>query len=184
MFTEIKVYKEIFIAYFLNAFFGHIKRFTCEFILWGENIVTRLKKDFLYIPRKESIPGDIRVKSFLNLFKRLLKPTEEDFRKLTSGLDKKLLKKTFADIEGTDKALLLLIVAQMKKSPVLIIDNIAQGIPEEGLNKIKEIVQYLRYYDDITIFNFSNDMSFLVADPDSWQSLRYENGKYFDLNRK
>lgn len=184
MFTEIKLYKEQFMAYFLDVFFGRIKRITCEFILWGENIVTKVKKDFMYLPRKESIPGDISVKSFLNLFKRLLKPTEETFQKLTAGLDKKFLKKTFADIEGTDKALLLLTVAQMKKSPVLILDNIADGIPEEGLNKIKEIVQYLRYYDDITIFNFSNDVSFLVADPDSWQSLRYENGKYFDLNRK
>jgi ABC-type sugar transport system ATPase subunit len=73
--------------------------------------------------------------------------------------------------------MLLLTAAQMKKSPVLIIDSIAKGISLEDQKKIRAILQDFRT-KDITIFSFSSDDSYIVYYPDEIKTFVCENGEY------
>jgi ABC-type transport system involved in cytochrome c biogenesis ATPase subunit len=177
--TEVKVYHKEFTTQFLNVFFGKIKHFTGKLSIDADTIVTNEKKDFLYLPPKEQIPGDLKVKTFLSFSKRLFNPSNEEFQKITAGLDKSILNKTFEKLEPIDKARVLLTAAQMKKSPVYIIDTIITGIPEEDQKIISNIVQGLKT-DDTVIINFSNETGFWI-EPDAFKSIRFDGTKYFSL---
>ena len=177
--TEIKVYHKEFTTQFLNVFFGKIKHFTGKLSIDADTIVTNEKKDFLYLPPKEKIPGEIKVKKFLSFSKRLLKPSNEEFENITAGLDKAIFNKTFEKLEPIDKARVLLTAAQMKKSPVYIIDTIITGIPEEDQKIVSDIVQGLKT-DDTVIINFSNETGFWT-EPDVYKSIRFDGTKYFNL---
>lgn len=182
--TDIKADKK-FTTYFLNVFFGRIKRFSGEFILWGLNMVNRDKKPFLFIPTKDAIPKDLKVKSFLNIFKRTSRNSKENFQKITADLDKKVFKKTFAEINDFCKARVLLMAAQMNKRPVLIIDNIAKDLCYEDFEKIKPIILDLKDNGYTTIFYFmDNDTVPLGEEPNEWRVILLEDGEYIDMFRK
>jgi len=177
--TEIKVYHKEFTTQFLNVFFGKINHFTGKLSVDADTIVTNEKKDFLYLPPKEQIPGDLKVKTFLSFSKRLLKASNEEFENITAGLDKAIFNKTFEKLEPIDKARVLLTAAQMKKSPVYIIDTIITGIPEEDQKIVSDIVQGVKT-DDTVIINFSNETGFWTT-PDVYKSIRFDGTKYFNL---
>lgn len=182
--NDIRVDKK-FVTYFLNAFFGRIKRFSGEFLLWGFDMINRGKKVFLFIPNKESLPGDIKVKSFLNYFKRVFRTSKENFREITADLEQEILNKTFAEIDAFNKARVLLKAVQMKKSPVIIFDNIAKGIRFEDFQKIKPIILGFKEDDCATIFHFSDESNVLLGDnPNEWRAFSLENGEYYDIFRK
>ena len=174
-----KVYKKNFITQLLNVFFGKIKNFSGKITIDEKNIVTTEKKDFLYLPQSDQIPGDIKTKALFTLFKRLLKISKEDFQKIVSGVDLSLLKKYFNKLENHEKALLLLKVAQMKEKSTIVIDNITLGIPDDFQKEIREAVRELKNNGSLIINIFSDQN--LWMEPDSFSAINFYGSKYDEL---
>ena len=174
-----KVYYKNFIDQLLNVFFGKIKKFSGKITLDKKNIVTKEKKDFLYLPQPGKIPGDIKTKTLLKLFKSLLKISKEDFKKLHDVVGPSKLKKYFYKLENHEKALLLLKVAQMTGKSTIILDNITAGIPDDFQKEIREAVREL-VNNGYLIINIFYDQE-LWMKPDSFYSIHSKYNKNDEL---
>ena len=170
-----KVYYKNFIAQLLNVFLGKIQNFSGKITLDKKNIVTKEKKDFLYLPQPDKIPGDIKTKTLLKLFKSLLKIPKEDFKKIQDVVGPPKLKKYFYKLENHERALLLLKVAQMSGKYTIILDNINGGIPEYNQSEIREAVKEL-ISNGCLVINIFYDQE-LWIEPDTFYAIHFKYNK-------
>ena len=168
-----KVHKEDFITQFLNIFFGKIKKFNGKITLDEKNIVTEQKEDFLYLPNPNDLPHDMKVNTFLVLFKRLLKVSNEKFNEIIAGLDKSIPDKRFETLEPADRLEVLLKVVQMKKSPVYIFEDITIGVNGDNVEEIRAFFQDLKESGALIVDLFTIGSPWATVD--SYSTMRYKN---------
>ncbi|MCX6579805.1 MAG: ABC transporter permease subunit [Candidatus Aminicenantes bacterium] len=116
-----------FFPQILNVFFGKIKHFTGKISIDGENIVTPVKKNFIYLPQHEHFPDDIKTKDLIAFFKRLFKLSAEEFLSLKDAAGKANLNKYFVKLSKVQKTKLLLTLVSFGKNQVYILDDFGNG---------------------------------------------------------
>ncbi len=161
-----------FFKLFINVFFGKTKSFKGKIKIDNKDIVTKEKQDFLYLPHPDNIPEDIKTRDLLWLFKRLLKLTKEEFSELKTSVGKDNLKKRFADLKKTEKANILLSIAELSKFKMYIFNDFAFDLPKSFRVDLPERVDKLKHEDTIVLD--------IVTIGDLW----VDNDKYIMVNVK
>ncbi|MCK5057079.1 MAG: hypothetical protein KAT34_10515 [Candidatus Aminicenantes bacterium] len=134
-----------------NLFSGNFskmrgKGFTGKVIINGSDIsAEKSNEEFLYISGPEHIPGDMKVKNFINLFAGLLKiPGEKKREILESSTIKPLSQKVFDTLNKSEKFVVLLSLLAFEKKQVYVIDDIATGLPVDCPIALKKRMEKLR----------------------------------------
>jgi ABC-type branched-subunit amino acid transport system ATPase component len=135
---------------FLNVFYGCFKEFRGKITIDGQNIVTREKKRFVYIPCPSRIYNATRIRHLLSLASKVSVP----------GIDIK--KKVFGDLKDLEKARLLLAIAQSIKTGIIILDDFAEGLASDF--EYTEIVREIKSDDNLIISLSSNNSMFVIPD--------------------
>ncbi|NIM11173.1 MAG: hypothetical protein GTO45_04215 [Candidatus Aminicenantes bacterium] len=135
---------------FLNVFYGCFREFQGKITIDGQNIVTREKKGFVYIPCPSKISNTIKIRHLLSLA----------FRVSVPGLDIK--KKLFGNLKDLEKARLLIALAQSKKTGIIILDDFAEGLATEY--EYIEIAREIKSADKLIISLSSNTSMIVIPD--------------------
>jgi hypothetical protein len=174
-----KVHKEEFITQFLNIFFGKIKKFNGKITLDEKNIVTNQKENFLQLPNPNDLPHDMKVNTFLVLFKRLLKVSNKKFNEIIAHPDQSILNKRFETLEPADRLKVILKVAQMKKSPVYIFEDVTLGVNGDNLEEIRAFFQDLKENGALIVDLFTIGSPWTTVD--CYSTIQYKNNMFEEL---
>ena len=130
------------------------KGFSGKVVVNGVDIaVEKNKEDFIYICRLESVPDDIKVRDFINLYARLFNiPTNEKKEVLKSKSIKPLKDKTFAELTKTQKFHVTLSLLEFKKKQVYLVDDICEGLEDIYALKLKERMDELKDNGALVIY--------------------------------
>jgi hypothetical protein len=161
-----------FFKCFTNALFGKTKSFKGKITIDGKDIETMMEKPFLYMTHPDNIPDDIKTSDLMRLYKRLLKISKKEFNELKTNVGKEILKKRFADLKITDKANILLLIAELNKCKIYVFYNFAVDLPKNFRIDLPERVDQLIHEDTMVID--------LVSKGDIWTSSE----KYININMK
>lgn len=135
----------------LYVFFGKIKHFTGKITIDGENIVTPVKKDFIYLPQHDQFPGDIKTKHLIVFFKRLFKLSDDESLKLKEAAGEGNLDKYFVKLKKIEKTKLLLTLVSFRKNQVYIIDDFGSGSTSNDRCQMMGLSPLLRDKDTIVL---------------------------------
>jgi hypothetical protein len=160
----------------LNRFYGRDKGLKWKLAINGKDLQDMVKKDFFYIPNVAQIPGDIKVKDLLMLYKRLFKPPEPVTGEALKAIDKKVLKSRFRKLENYDRAAVLLILSRLTGAKVYIFIDFASGIPGSLRNRLPDYAAKLKHDDCLIIDMVSTDCYWL--DTHEFITVAYRDGKY------
>jgi len=161
---------------FLNVFFGKPRGLKWKVSIDGKDIVNKGKREFVYLPHPDNIPGDLKAGHLLYLFKRLYNLSKEELAGIKTGFDKDKLSKPFGKLEKKDKALLFLRVAELKKSSVYIFKDFLSGIPFENRDELTNITNGLKSDGTVVVDLVTGDTHSFSADELS--TIFYNEGKY------
>ncbi len=118
------------------------------------------RKEFVYLPHPDNIPGDIRAANFITLCRRLSGISGEEAREIEKKLDmKKIAGKKFNDLEDITKGSLLFTAAQLKKGKIYLINEIEKGMPQAYTNRLMKNLQKLKK-EDVGILYLSSNLYF------------------------
>ncbi|MDQ1352192.1 MAG: type transport system ATP-binding protein [Acidobacteriota bacterium] len=147
----------------VNVFFGKIKHFTGKISIDGENIVTPVKKNFLFLPQQEHFPDDIKTKDLITFFKRLFKLSAEEFLSLKDAVGKANLNKYFIKLSKVQKTRLLLTLVSFGKNQVYILDDFGNGSTTKDRAEMNNLSALLRDKDIIVLDFCSSGISWQGA---------------------
>jgi len=125
----------------INVFFGETKYFKGEITLENESIVTKNKKEFLYIPHPNEFPEDIKTMDLLVLFKRLLKLTNDEFQELKNLAGRNLKKKRFCEHDLLEKAIILISLVNIGKGHTYILKDFTVGLSLKESSVLLDIIE-------------------------------------------
>lgn len=134
-----------------NVFIGRPGSFSGKISIDGENIVTREKKNFVYLPSPEALPGNIKVKALINIFAGLFKIEKSDVEKV-KGEFKNIIRERFEKIEEVNKVNLMLRFAAFKKFNIYLFNNFLENINDK--KTAHHIIDELKK-EDILIFEIN-----------------------------
>jgi hypothetical protein len=165
----------------LNEFCGQGKGLEWQVVIDGKHLKANEKQDFFFTPNFKQIPGDIKVRDLLMLFKRLLKLTDRAVEEAVKSINKKVMNSRFGKLENFNKAVVLLILAQLTKANVYIFIDFAAGIPGSLRNKLSVYVDKLEKKGCIIIDIVTMDCYLLETN--EFITVAYRDGKY-KINNK
>ncbi len=178
---HILVYKKDFIDQFLNLFQGKNRGLKWKVIAAGIDIANQGKQDFFLVPNIKDIPGEIKVINLFSLYKRLFNPTEEMNEWVRAEIGKEKLEKKFSKLDDLNKAVVLLLLAQMVNTKIYILNDLVLGIESYLLCELKDYVEALLKPDTIIIHIETINNPWIRVN--SQKLIRYQDGKYVDLNQ-
>jgi len=117
-----------------NILSGENRGFTGKIVLNGDDIVSRGRQNFVYIPHPDKLPEEIRVKTLVNFIASSLKLTEEDKKKMVSEMGD-AIGKSLNDLSGTRKLDIMYNLARFKKAPIYLLDNFFVDIEPEDAKR-------------------------------------------------
>ena len=115
----------------INVFFGIFHSFKGKITLDNENIVTKSKKEFLYLPSPDKLPEDIKTGDFLILFKHMMRLTKGEFHELKRSLRTISWNKNFGKLQTVEKANILLSMIEQKKCEIYLLKDFASALRME-----------------------------------------------------
>jgi hypothetical protein len=130
-----------FVNQFINVFFGKIKAFKGVITIDGVSIVSKKKKNFLYLPGVDHFPQDIKTKHLIKMFKIAMKLTGEEFTRLMTSAGEANLNKTFAELKRTKKIEILLTLVGFGKYRIYILDDFGKGLTGKERNKLETLTE-------------------------------------------
>jgi hypothetical protein len=160
----------------LNRFYGLDKGLKWKLSIDGKELLDIVKKDFFYIPNVAQIPGDIKVRDLLMLFKRLFKLPAPVTGEAKKTIDKKVMNSRFRKLENYDKAVVLLILSRLTGAGVYIFIDFAAGIPGSRRNDLADYTAILDKKDCLIIDMVSTDCYWLETR--EFITVAYRDGKY------
>jgi len=131
---------------------------------------------FFYIPNYKKIPGDIKIRDLLRLFKILLKPALADWEDAYGSLDKQLLKKRYKNLKMLDKVAVLLSLARLVPVKIYVLMDFVQGITDSDKSKLPDYMGILKYRESTVIDIVSVHNYWQV--PDECFTVGYRDGFY------
>jgi ABC-type multidrug transport system ATPase subunit len=142
-----------------NLFSGNFakmrdKGFTGKVVVNGVDISSeKNNEEFLYISGPEYIPGDMKVKNYIDFFAGMLKmPEEKKTEIIGSSTIKPLSGKTFDKLSKSEKFSVLLSLLEFEKKQVYFIDDIATGLPVDCAIELKRRMEKLRDQGNLVIY--------------------------------
>jgi hypothetical protein len=118
-----------------NILSGKKLGFTGKIVLNWKNFIFSGKQDFVYVPDPTAFPGDVRVKSLLNMAGNLSKFTKEDKTQMRSEASD-IIDKRFNDLNSIQKVDLLYNLAKFKKSPIYLLHNLFIEAEKEDADRV------------------------------------------------
>jgi len=149
-----------------SIFMGKVWEFTGKFSIDGQNIVNREKKNFVYLPDPDALPGKMKVKAIINLFAALLKLSKPE-RVALKGEYKNIIDKPFGAIKDIEKINILLRMAEFKKADIYLLNNFFNNI--RSPQTITETKKSILKEDTLIIVLNSRDS--LPENPDHFSTI-------------
>ncbi len=160
-----------------NVFMGQTGKFTGKISIDGEKIVSRERKNCVYLPVPDALPGQMRVKSIINLLAGLYEIPKPEKEKVKEEF-KKILKERFENIESIKKVNLMLRMAEFKKADIYLLHNFLVYIEKE--ETLKHIIDEIKQ-EGALIFE-TNSIYVYHMRPDCMSKIRLTEGsKYKEL---
>ncbi|NIM12134.1 MAG: hypothetical protein GTO45_08485 [Candidatus Aminicenantes bacterium] len=141
----LNIFEPDFTNQFINAFCGQSRVLAGKVAINGNRFIPGEKRDFVYLPGFDTLPGEIIVGTFISFVCGLLKLSEERTGELKAKLTGKGIQERcrLAELEGLKRAILLLALAEAKNSNVYIFNDFITRLP--GLRgEIKEKMEGLQ----------------------------------------
>jgi hypothetical protein len=160
----------------LNRFYGCDKGLKWKLTIDEKELQDILKKDFFYIPNAVQIPGEIKVKDLLMLYKRLFKPPDPVTREVIKAIEKKVFNSRFCKLDNYDKAVILLILSRLTGARLYIFIDFAAGVPGSLRNGLWDYADKMGAKDCIMIDMVSTDCYWLETH--EFITVAYRDGKY------
>jgi hypothetical protein len=160
----------------LNRFYGQYKGLKWKLTIDNKDVQDILKQEFFYIPNAAQIPGEIKVKDLLMLYKRLFKPPDPVTIETINAIDKKMMNSRFRQLDNYNKAVILLILSRLTGAKVYIFIDFAAGVPGSLRNGLYDYAAKLGTKDCILIDMVSTDCYWL--DTHEFITVAYRHGKY------
>ncbi len=162
----------------LNVFFGKCKGFFGKLFINTNNIVNKEKKDFLYLPNPDKLPGNITVNAFLAYLKGIFNLTRKEMKQFNDMLDKG--EKRFEALDTDEKAKLLLTAARLKNSETYILYDFKSGLSQDFSFFVKEWIEGMKNKGAIVLDIFPTKGMFLIPD---YQTVFEFNGEKYEERR-
>jgi hypothetical protein len=160
----------------LNRFYGKDKGLKWKLAIDGKDLNDIENKDFFYIHNAALIPGHIKVKDLLMLYKRLFNPPDPVAGEAVKAIGKKILNRRFRKLENYDKAVVLLILSRLTGAGVYIFIDFAAGVPGSQRNGLADYAAKLFTKDCLVINMVSTDCYWLETH--EFITVAYRDGKY------
>jgi hypothetical protein len=156
----IDTYQPDIAAQVVNVFFGIFRSFKGKITLDNADLVTRTKKEFLYLPAPDKLPEDIKTGDFLILFKRMMGLTKKEFQALKSSVNPASWSEPFGKLQTVEKANILLSMIELSKCGIYLLRNFASALRmEESFDLSNRLLK----------FNMENTLLVnLVTDGNVW----------------
>lgn len=140
-----------------NVFWGTAGKFSGKISIDGGSIVNQEKKNFVYLPVPDSLPGKLKVKTIINFLAGLFNVSKSENKKVKEEF-KKILNKEFEEIKDVEKTHIMLRMAEYKKSDIYLLHDFFFHIdkPEilisvlDDLKKNGIIIVEVNYFSYIT----------------------------------
>jgi hypothetical protein len=141
----LNIFEPDFTNQFINAFYGQSRVLAGKVAINGNRFIPGEKKDFVYLPGFDTLPGDIDVAGLISFVCRLLKLPEERAGALKAKLTGAGIpgRCRLAELEGVKRAELLLALAEVKNSNVYIFNDFITRLPGTR-DEIKEKMEGLQ----------------------------------------
>lgn len=141
----LNIFEPDFTNQFINAFCGQSRVLAGKVAINGNRFIPGEKRDFVYLPGFDTLPGDIDVGAFISFACGLLKLPEERTGELKAKLTGEGIKGRcrFAELEGLKRAKLLLALAEVKNSNVYVFNDFITRLPGPR-GEIKERMEGLQ----------------------------------------
>jgi hypothetical protein len=149
-----------------NIFVGNTGKFSGKISIDGKNIVTREKKNVVYLPVPDTLPGKLKVKAVINLFAGLFNISNPENKNVKEEF-KKLLDKGFGEIEDIEKVNLMLRMAEYGKADIYLLNNFLIHIKEE--KTLLDITDRIKKGDTLIVELNSIDVGH--EDPERFSSI-------------
>lgn len=145
-----------------NFFSGDREGFTGKIEINGVEVKSgESKEDLVYLCHPENIPGDIKVKDFVTLFKRLLNIPGKKMAEVNKKLNMKAIgRRKFNKLDDLEKGNVLFAVARLKKSKIYLINEIERGMPQNFTNGLMENLRKLKKEGETVILYLSGNLYF------------------------
>jgi hypothetical protein len=162
-----------FVNQLINVFFGKIKAFKGVISINGVSIVSKKKKNSLYLSNVDHFPQDIKTKHLIKMFKIAMKLTGEEFTRLKASAGEANLNKPFDELKRTKKVEILLSLVGLGKSLVYILNDFGKGLTEKERNKLEELTKKWEK-EDIVVIEIISTGSTPVCDSDEAVSIKID----------
>ena len=136
--VTVNTYQTCIASQIVNIFFGVFKNFKAAVQIEETSIVTRKKKEFLYLPHPSLLPGDLKPIELFTFFKRIWKLTAAEFEGLKKTVETKILHDYFGNIGTLAGAQLLLSLVELGKCPVYIFHDFAAGLEMKDRSQLAD----------------------------------------------
>lgn len=130
-----------------NVLSGKFHKFTGIISIAGEVIDLSKKKDFVYLPEPDYIPGEIKPRFLLNMIGKLYRVSRPEIEKLQAEFSS-IMDKRFADLKRIEKVNILLRLLKFKGGRIYLLNNFLINIDKDPL---KEIVEGMKDKDTLII---------------------------------
>lgn len=123
-----------------NVLMGKTEKFTGKITVDGENIVTGKKKNFVYLPFPDTLPGYKTVNAIIDMLTGIYDVPKSEKEKLKKEFKEKI-KKRFDKIKRIEKVNLMFRMAAHKKADIYLLHNFLIYIKS---NEIPGIIEKIR----------------------------------------
>lgn len=128
-------------------------------VKYGKNSNQNTKNCFFYLCQHEHFPGELRVRDFISFYchwERLPKDSRDSI--LSHDKLKKILQKTFNQLENQEGFDIILTLLLLKEHPFYLINDITAGMPINCSIELKEHMELLSKKGALIIFLTTTDM--------------------------
>ena len=124
----------------------------------GKSIVTGEKQEVVYICTPADIPAEVKVNDLLDLFKGLLKLSQQQFHDLKTGMFKDILDKRFSVLPPDLQLRLLFKIGCLKGGKIYMLHNLINKCSNRYIKEFAEDIKALKaahaiilYFKDTTL---------------------------------
>jgi len=160
-----------------NAFKGHMEKCSGKLAINGKKIEPGEERDFFFLPEVGTLPGNLKLSSYIDLIGGWNRLSDEDKKSLLekAGGD---LDRRYGDIDKFSRAWVLVQLARIKKIDFFLLDNFLVEINYKDVQKF--FVEMRK--GKPTIIEFYKEPSYYIGESkiNAGSNIRLEQGKYIE----